>query len=225
MSLPGSAGDPIEVLFEPTARLGEVNRTLELARVDDRDIAELQINSLLVDDVDVVWITLSEPVVEALPNETRVISFDGEQWRSLEPPFPIDRALAANEEHLWVSAFGALARFDGESWDLYGAQDGVPQSYVSSAALEPSGKLWVYSIGLLVGDSPNSEMTQIPPALSSFDGTQWSNREPNQFEPFDTGSIAFGSDGSLVVASSTAQWGSSQPGGIWALGMETARQL
>ena len=224
-SLPGSAGESIEVLFEPTARIGEVNRTLQLARVDEQDVAELQVNSLLVDDAGVVWLTVSEPVVEALPTDTQLVSFDGERWQRLEPPFPVYRALAGNREYLWVDAFGALARFDGESWDRYTSEDGAARSYVSSAALDPSGQVWIYSIGLMVGDSPDGEMTQIPPALSSFDGTSWSRREPNQYEPFDAGSIAIGTDGSLVVSSSTARWGSGEPGGIWELRAEAIRQL
>ena len=203
----GGIGRVVEADLRPAGLLGEQRRVEELVRLDGVAVSDLEVRSLVVDDAGTVWVSVAEHaehVERAPPVGAQLYAFDGRQWWVLNAPYPVNRVLAGDEESLWVTTFGGAARFDGESWEQYTPDDGVPRS-ISSASIGPDGELWVYSLGVFEA-----------PTIAMFDGEEWQRWESLTGD-FGYGFVATSPDGSVWVASSGARWGEGEPGGIWTL--------
>lgn len=220
-SLPFRASDrEVEAVMEPSGGLSSEHIARDLVNIDGITIADSEVRSLLDDGAGTVW--LAVPELPASEKEgftpTRIFGFDGTEWRALDTPFPVYFLVAANADVLWVRSENGLASFDGDSWTEYTAEDGVPQSYVNSAAFGPDGSLWVIALGLDVAESIDDPAQRIEdPTVARFDGQEWHSWRAFSDDGMDWGQIAVGPDGSVWIGSTAARWGDGEPGGIWKL--------
>lgn len=218
-----ASGSPVEASLLPTAAPGQPNRATELASIGGRAVSDLEVRSIVVDDTGTLWLAVAEPSQEGRPRAARLYSFDGREWRSLDAPHPgYWGVLAGNEDALWVDTWEGIARFDGESWEHFTLEDGVPRSSISSAAIAPNGGLWLYSNGLLVAASlDESPRWEEHSRVTVFDGTKWDHWDAVEEESMELGFLALDADGAPWIASSGARWGDGEPGGVWKLEDQT----
>lgn len=92
--------------------------------------------------------------------------------------FPVKMAASSFCEdargNIWIGFYnGGLARYDGRTFTVFGAGDGLPNGYVSSLLLDPAGRIWVGTgeSGLTVVDDPAAEK----PAFRNIPGLASNN--------------------------------------------------
>ena len=103
---------------------------------------------LTVDRQGRVWVWLS-PITGG-----GLAMFDGIEWRTLKEdlPFEFAGALAATADGaLWAATGdGAVARFDGSTWQRFGPTDGIPAGPNLRLVLSPAGEVWLIHEGGIV---------------------------------------------------------------------------
>ncbi len=117
-----------------------------------------------------------------------VLSFDGQGWRSYDPGFYMAANIAvAPDGTVWVVGDGA-AHWDGQSWTLYGAEEGLAaeQGLVNDVAFAPDGAVWVGT----------------PTGVARLDGQRWIAYDmPEDEATTSVGALAVGPDGTVWTAS------------------------
>lgn len=77
-----------------------------------------------------------------------VSRFDGTVWQAIEVPFkspyPETMAWAADSrDGIWLAAYGAISHLGFDGWRTYGAEEEVPQNYITAMCVDSCGQVWV----------------------------------------------------------------------------------
>jgi hypothetical protein len=72
----------------------------------------------------------------------------------------------ASDGTLWVASWEEVLAYDGDSWDRFTTDDGLPSGMINSVALAPNGDIWVGTIDDFEGDAASS-------GVARFDGDTW----------------------------------------------------
>jgi ligand-binding sensor domain-containing protein len=69
------------------------------------------------------------------------------------PQSQVSDIVQDHDGYLWISTWGGLARYNGESFTSYFVEDGLPANRVQELLVDRSGSLWVATgSGLALGD-------------------------------------------------------------------------
>ena len=102
-----------------------------------------------------------------------LLQFDGADWSVL----PVTDAeihggsawgtsmAVAPDGTLWVASWEELLAYDGDTWDRFTANDGLPSGRIGSVAVAPNGDVWVGTIDDFEGNPSGG--------VARFDGDTW----------------------------------------------------
>jgi ligand-binding sensor domain-containing protein len=99
------------------------------------------------------------------------------------------------QEDIWMgSAFGGLAKFDGENWTVYNrGNSGLPYNIVWDLAFDAQGNLWIGTVEPVCGSEAGG--------LAKFDGQNWTvyNKANSGLTSNDIWDLLFDAQGNLWV--------------------------
>ena len=151
----------------------------------DDGLAAGPVMSITVEDRDTVWATVltRRPTGNHPVPEGALARYDGHTWTTWADGEPLqapgvrrvpERVAAADSGRVWVvldtfatsgeqdEARGeSIARFDGESWQRFTADDGLPEAEVNTLTVQDTGAVWAGT----------------DDGIARFDGTRWATAD------------------------------------------------
>jgi len=143
--------------------------------------------------------------------EETLLQFNGVDWSVLAVTpaethgdgayaWATDMAVASDGT-LWVASWEELLAFDGDTWDRFTADDGLPSGGINSVAVAPNGDVWVGTTDDFEGDPSGG--------VARFDGESWTVfDETDGLHDKSAVALAVGPDGTVwTVHSDTSVLG------------------
>jgi hypothetical protein len=114
---------------------------------------------------------------------------DGETHGDGASAWSTDMAVASDGT-LWAAAWEELLAFDGDSWDRFTANDGLPSGGINSVAVAPNGDVWIGTTDDFEGDPSGG--------VARFDGESWTVfDETDGLHEMSVSALTVGPDGTV----------------------------